>query len=161
MKIINLSSYEKLKIRPVKPSDLKSNKLEINKLDLKCLSFNDLAPGYIVKTKFGWFGDNVDNVYIVADAEYLKELIDNEALTTNYDIIFIRADLGRKCVMFKHVDEYVNLFPKSNLRYENDIVSVYETNLDFKKLNTEQSIVDLYKKYNLNYLYEHPRYASI
>ena len=161
MKIINLSSYEKLKIRPVKPSNLKSDKLEMNKLDLKRLSFNDLVPGYIVKTRFGWLGDNVDNIYIVADAEYLKELIDSKALIGKYDIVFMRADLEKKHVVFKYVDEYVNLFPKSNYRYENDIVAVYEANLDFNKLSTEQSIVDLYKKYNLNYLYEHPKYASI
>lgn len=161
MKIINTSCFEKLKIRPVKPSDLKSDKLEMNKLDLKRLSFDDLVPGYIVKTRFGWLGDNVDNIYIVADDEYVKELMNNKALITNYDVVFMRADLERKCVMFKYVDEYVNLFPRSSSRYENDIVAVYETNLDFKKLNTEKSIVNLYKKYNLNYLYEHPKYASI
>ena len=145
MKFYNIAEFEKLKIRPVNISNIKqSEDIVVEKLDLNKLCFEDIKPGYIIQTRYGWAGD-VDNLFIVVPIEYLKKL-KPEYRIGMYDVILVRPNYNYKHLVSESMHGYVAHFPKHLINSDMDIQMVYKTHIDFTKFKSETEFIEYFKK---------------
>lgn len=144
MKIIDTSTYEKLKIRPVNVSDLHESGLICVSADK--LSISDLRPGFACKTT-----DNEENepdIFIYLNVERVRKLF------PTYPEKFDALVRPRKSVYYGYRGTYLGIYsyegswPKHPRFNELDIVCVYEI-MEEPDINSFDELVEFYNKYNL------------
>lgn len=146
MKIIDTTTYEKLKIRPV---DIQSLQNEICKISPYNIKMKELKPGWFVET-----GENNDNFYMVVTRDTEMKFIDFRLPEYYLGICFMQPSTENNYGFLKlYSSSYKALWPI----YMNDtsrrftIKYVYKTNIDTSNM---ENIKDFTKTFyeNLKYI---------
>ena len=158
MKIINLSSYEKLKIRPVSASDIRIpfSKKNLKELwvDPKTISISDIMPGYMVKTGHEIHKNGVPNVWIFFDYQHLMEFYKKFDYIIDYinesecEGGFLRSNIDFQ-TSFMSTEFFLYSWPKNRNRNDMTITDVWKTKIDLDEICSLDSLLAFYKKYNL------------
>lgn len=150
MQIIDLTSYEKLKIRPINVNDISDGRLRpvFTHMDISKMRFFDLKPGYVVKTRYGWDGEAVDNVYIVFSKKHIMSICPNTIISENMcNIILLRSKNG--VCSYKELNSYMDNFPRHNNYPKQDITDVWQTNIDETEFHSLYEVSNFFDDYDL------------
>lgn len=150
MQIIDLTSYEKLKIRPVSINDISDGLLHpvFTHMAISKMKFSDLKPGYVVKTRYSWEGTTDNNVYMVFSKKHIMSICKNTFFSEKVcDMILIRSKNG--CSSYKELDPYMDNFPRHNRYSKQDITDVWQTNIDETEFHSISEVSDFFDDYDL------------
>ena len=142
MKIINTSTYEKLKIRAVDVKNMSDNTLDITYVEPKDIRLDELRPGYFIKTS-----ETGNSLYMVINSETMRKCMGHDHIVPRYlDIIFVQPD---RSIMLGtlHSASYKNTWPEHYFNADFDVEAVFKTNADTSVINTQSDFVNLFDKY--------------
>lgn len=147
MKIIDTSSFEKLKIRPVNVNDI-NRFVHVNP---RTITLDEIHPGYILKTRRGWHGYPYDNIFMFFETARVKSIIDHlKYIAIRTDYVILRPDRdSTPRIHYNSIYGYLVEWPKYHGSTNLDVTDVWITHFDVNKINSEQDILDIYNKYNL------------
>ena len=150
MQIIDLTSYEKLKIRPVSVNDISDGLLHpvFTHMDISKMKFSDLKPGYVVKTRFGWSGEPDNNVYMVFSKKHIMSICNNVIFSEKMCAIILIRSKNRSS-SYKELDPYIDNFPRNNKYPKQDITDVWQTNINETEFHNLYEISDFFDDYDL------------
>lgn len=147
MKIIDLSSYEKLKVRPVNISDLQSNQPNrFEHIDPKSINWDELVPGDVCK--IAGRPEKCINVWLVLDVQQMTSIFEG---SYNYGCAaFVKPDPGfANHINYILLSDYYESWPKHSRVLFYNIVDIWRTDLDVSHIKTVDDVFDFYEKYNL------------
>ena len=147
MQILNTSTYEKLKIRTVNPSELISF-IHVNPYEM---SVNDLRSGYILKTYLGYSGYPVDNVYMLFETDMARKLVaylKSTEITTDY--VILRPSRGNYLsIHWNDIKRYLKTLPVYFGNDKLNVTDVWKTDLDITIFKSDMDIANFFNKYNV------------
>lgn len=161
MKIYNIDLFEKLNINPINIKDLSNTNqldksLKITKTDPNAYKYEDLKPGYIVKT------NNKEYVWMIFDVKRLHKMYELTKTTypnTYYkpnDLVMVRKS-DNTSTYLSYMDTvtidmyvYANTFPRHITNINNNIIELYLTNININRFKTLGDFIIFYNKYMTN-----------
>lgn len=147
MQILNTSTYEKLKIRTVDPSELVS----FIHVDPYKISIDDLRSGYILKTYLGAAGHHFDNVYILVETDIARKLVaylKSSEITTDY-VILRPSRVNDRIIYWDDIERYLNTWPKCLGNDKFNVTDVWKTDLDITTFKSDTDIAKFFNKYDI------------
>lgn len=154
MKILDISCFEKLKIRPVNINDIKPDEPLLNiKIPKKRPAdfrffYNDIESGYLVKT-IGEDSAEDPDVWIYVDHENMKRLNKTYRMNNGRHGAIVRCYPDTKPdrpsrVVFVDFSSYIENWPKHQSYSEYDITDVWTTDIDLRTFKTQDELADFY-----------------
>lgn len=143
MKIIDTTTYEKLKIRQV---DIQSLICKTSPYNIK---MQDLEPGWFVKTE-----EDDDNFYMVVTRDTEMKFIDFQLPEYYLDICFMRPNTENNYSFLKlYSNNYKTSWPiyKNDTSHKLTIEYVYKTNIDISNMKNFKDFTKTFYE-NLKYI---------
>lgn len=147
MHILKTSCFEKLKIRPVNPSELVS----FIHVDPYKISIDDLRSGYILKTYLGAAGHHFDNVYMLVETDIARKLVvylKSTEIPTDY--VILRPNRGNyPSIHWNDIKRYLKTWPVYFGNDKLNVTDVWKTDLDITTFKSDMDIAKFFNKYDI------------
>ena len=144
MQILNTSTYEKLKIKPVNVVDMKIEHL-CEWVDPKRINLYDLKAGDICRT-YEKATEYNPNVWVVFEPDDMNRLFGKRYRHVCGGFVRPREE---GYASYNLMESYYNTWPKYKTVCGFDIVDVWKTDYDISHISSAYDLVDFYKEHNL------------
>ena len=143
MKIVDISSYEKLKIRPVDINNLDTIK-KVNPIDIQ---INKIYPGYICRMNFK-SNERESNIFVYVDSDRMDIVFPSYRPFSCGGWISPndRTISGMNYVL---IDDYEDCWPKNCFFAKYDIIDLWASNYSVDNIITSKYLIEFYNDHNL------------
>lgn len=151
MKIYDTRYFEKLKIRPVNPNDL--SKIWLKHMDPDKMTYDQLKPGYILKTKRNWREEPFGNHWMIVPTSLMKKIKYGLSESTNDMFVLLRPDPEDKSKLSCNpISSYEKTWPNHYEYHCFDVTDVWISDINLDNIKRKKDFLDMFEEYKINEL---------